>query len=489
MMGDRPVTAERNGASLPFVLSGFCVYIIVALLTVRLVGVYSPFIILALAFLPLLLYFFVSDCSYLVLGYLAFLPIIQHLSVHGAMQGDLVITPHMVAQLFILIAAVNSFLYSYDDRRKSSHFNNLDKALLLFVLLTFFSLIFAYSLPVNHVKRWLLFYTGIFENVTFYFVVVYVISRKEDLTDKILIALVLSSFSSALVAVQELNDFGFGLANIFFSRMRIGFGYHNTNLFGIHGAIMFPIVFYTLISPRLRRFRVIAWFSFVLLTILSLLCFNRGTFIVLVIEIFLLYFIRENRKVLRWFLVSIIGIAAYFNRLLLFYLVRFVGGGGVTASSPLDASSFYRYEAWKVGLKLLYLYPFGVGAGGFQYAWQIYGPYPGLFLGTPHQLFLSIGVDYGVLPMTVFIVILILAFIYSERLSKATVPNPHSQLFKYIKVSIVGFVIYGMLTDGELSHLSGSTFPNNGYTLILFTLLAVISTHSSKYLRRPPTSL
>jgi hypothetical protein len=105
-------------------------------------------------------------------------------------------------------------------------------------------------------------------------------------------------------------------------------------------------------------------------------------------------------------------------------------------------------------------------------------------LGTPHELFLSIGVDYGVLSMLAFIVMLIFAFIYSEKLLKESLLVPHSELFKYIKVSIVGFIIYGMLTDGELSHLSGSITPNNGYTLLLFTLLAMISTYASNYVRK-----
>jgi len=449
----------------------------------KLLGAYSLLGIGALIFLPLLVYLFFSDPSYLVLGYLALLPLIQHLSAHEVHMGDFVITPHMVIQLLILVATTNSFLFSYDSSTIRK-LNNLDKTLLLFVLMTFFSLIFAYSLPVNHVKRWLLFYTGIFENVTFYFVIVYILSRKKDLMERILLAFVITSFSSAVVAIQELNEVGYSFISIYLARMRIGFGYHNTNLFGIHSSILFPLIFYTLVSPKFRRYRILVLFSFVILTGLSVICLNRGTFIVLIVELFLLYFIRENRRVIHWFLGFSIGIAVYFNHLILFYLFRFFGGTATAASPYLDTSALYRYEAWKVGLKLLYLYPFGVGGGGFQYAWQIYGPFPTLFLGTPHELFLSIGVDYGVLSMLAFIVMLIFAFIYSEKLLKESLLVPHSELFKYIKVSIVGFIIYGMLTDGELSHLSGSITPNNGYTLLLFTLLAMISTYASNYVRK-----
>jgi len=458
------------------------VYLIAALVATKLMGDFAPLGILALILLPFLVYIFFADCSFLVLGYLALMPLIQHLSQHGAAVGDFDVTPHMVIQFFVLIAATNSFLFSY-DARKNLKLNNLDKTLILFVLLTIFSLIFAYSLPVNHEKRWLLFYTGIFENATFYFVIVYITARDEDMANKILIALAISSFSAAIAAVQELHEVGFNLISIFLARMRIGFGYHNTNLFGIHSAILFPLSFFTLVSPRFRRVRVLAWVGFVILSVLSVLCFNRGTFIVLIIELFLLFFIRENRKIIYGFFVAMISAAVYFSHLLLFYIYRFIGGSNSSGdTSYLDTSAMYRYEAWKVGLKLLYLYPFGVGAGGFQYAWQIYGRYPTLFLGTPHQLFLSIGVDYGVLPMLCFIAMLILAFVYSEKLSKSAALNPHFEMFKYVKISLIGFVIYGTITDGELSHLSGLTLPNNGYTLLLFTLLGIISAYSSKYL-------
>ncbi|MGA9408339.1 MAG: O-antigen ligase family protein [Bacteroidota bacterium] len=463
-------------------VSAVTLYIIASIVIMRLLGTYSLLVIVAVILLPLLVYFFFSDGSQLVLAYLALLPIIQHLSTHAVIEaGDFFVTPHMVFQLLILIVAMNSFIHTYDGR-KNRQLNDLDKSLLLFVVLTFFSLIYGYALPVNHEKRWLLFYTGIFETSTFYAIVVYLVSRREDLTRKILIAFAISSFSAALVAFQELNQVGYSFVDIFVARMRIGFGFHNTNLFGIYSAILFPVVFYSIVSPKFRRYRLVLGLSFILLTGLSLLCFNRGTFIVLAVELFLLYFIRENRKVIHWFMFLMLSIVVYFNHFLLFYLFRFFGGEASAATPYLDTSALYRYEAWKVGLKLLYLYPFGVGAGGFQYVWQIYGRFPTLYLGTPHELFLSIGVDYGVLAMITFIVMLVIAFIYSDKLSKEASGNPDFEFFKYVKVSIVGFIIYGMLTDGELSHLSGFITPNNGYTLSLFALLAVISVYSRKYL-------
>jgi hypothetical protein len=55
-----------------------------------------------------------------------------------------------------------------------------------------------------------------------------------------------------------------------------------------------------------------------------------------------------------------------------------------------------------------------------------------------------------------------------------------NDMFKYFKISIIGFVLYGLITDGELSHLTGTIVPNNGYNIFLFTLLAIISASISQ---------
>jgi hypothetical protein len=206
-----------------------------------------------------------------------------------------------------------------------------------------------------------------------------------------------------------------------------------------------------------------------------MLTFNRGTFLVITIELFFLFFIKQNRKIIYLSITAAILGAIYFNELILLYLQRFIGSDQETTRAYIDLSSLYRIEAWKLGISLLFLFPFGLGAGGFQFAWERFGPYPQIYLGTPHQLFLSIGVDYGTLSMIVFILILIVSYYYSHFMSKNT--SEQNNLFRYLKISLIGYVCYGITTGGELSHLSGFTAPNNGYSLLLFTLLAIISFH------------
>ena len=47
-------------------------------------------------------------------------------------------------------------------------------------------------------------------------------------------------------------------------------------------------------------------------------------------------------------------------------------------------------------------------------------------------------------------------------------------LYKCFRISLIGYLIIGFITGGELSHLSGFMYPNNGYTLILMIILGII---------------
>jgi len=290
---------------------------------------------------------------------------------------------------------------------------------------------------------------------------------------EIVIALLCTSFASVIVAFVEFRTIGFDPILIYASRMRFGFGYHNTNLFGIHSAILFPITVYALTDKRYSDYRFIAVTSFIILLLLSVICFNRGTFIVLGLQILILYFRRQNRPVIYLILISAIVLGFLFRDILLLYILRFIAGGGSeTKLTFVDNSAIYRIDAWRVGLLVLFNYPFGVGAGSFQYMYEMYGSIKNLYLGTPHQLLLSIGVDYGVPCLVVFIVILFIAIRKSKELYADNKEN--NSLFYYVIISFIGYFVYGLITDGELSHLSGSIVPNNGYTLFLFSLIAIV---------------
>jgi len=402
---------------------------------------------------------------------------VQHLSWFAIIVGDFAITPHMALLLALIMSWINVLISRPERYTLITH--PIDRYFLLFILFSLLPLLFGYSLPVNHVKRWLLFYTGVIETITFYFLLKFSLQKKILTFDKLLAAIVLTSFAAVFVALLEMYINGFSLIQIYSSRMRIGFGYHNTNLFGIHSAILYPILFYAAVYKKNILPTPIVYISLGLLIILSLLCFNRGTFLLLAVQTAMLFYYKPNRRIILWVIVLLAGTLLYFNEIILFYIIRFFLGTGIKeANSIIDQSASYRLEAWVTGLYLLIHYPLGIGAGSFQHMWELFGSRPNLFLGTPHHLFLSIGVDYGVICLIIFILILWRIYRETVNIDRAD-PYENAMFYRYFKISIIGFVLYGVITDGELSHLSGSTVPNNGYTLLLYGLIAAALTLKS----------
>ena len=449
-------------------------YGVVLLLGTIILDRYSAYVLLGGIIFPIVLYIAVSNFKYLILSYIVLIPFIQHFSYYAIKAGEFFVTPHMIIQFIILLAVFFSFLSTYKFNRNELKF--LDKLIILLAISTIFSLIYPYTLPIDHTKRWLLFYTGIFENTTFYFIILYMLRNEKDFTDKLIIAISLSVLSASIIAFMEIKSLNFNLINLFLARMHIGFGFHNTNLFGLYSALIFPLYFFVLTNKKFSHLKIPLVISFVILSILSILCFNRGTFLIIVIQLFLLYRMKNNRKIIYVFVLACIVMAVYYNEILLLYIQKFLAGKNeATTSAYLDYSALYRLEGWKLGSQLLFVYPLGLGGGGFLYAWEKFGPAPSFFLPSPHQLFLSVGVSYGVLSMIIFIIILITSYSYCNKMAKSQHDAPN--VFNYLKISIIGFVGYGVTTGGELSHLTGFITPNNGYTLLLFTLIAVISYH------------
>ena len=415
------------------------------------------------------LYKFGVDPKGYFLMYIAINPLLQHFNSPVALVGDFYITPHMVMQFLVLLLCLIDYFHSYIPSN-SRPLEKMDKRIIVFAAVSVLSLVFGYTLPENAVKRWLLCYTGIFETTSFYFITIYLLRKEENFLYKILVALMISIFSSGLVALVELNVVGFSIISIFFARMRIGFGFHNTNLFGIYSVLLFPIIVYLISNGKSNLIRTLSLLSFSLLGLLSVICFNRGTFLVVGLQMLLFLIYTKDKKVFWGSTVVMICAAIYFSKLLLFYLIRFVGQNN---SQGLDESALYRLEAWRIAFNSLFLYPFGVGAGGFQLLWEKYSFKQSIYLGTPHQLFLSIGIDYGLLTLLFFVIILFLSFRYSFRLSKSRIND--APLFKYIIIALAGYILYGSITDGELSHLTGFIAPNNGYSIVLFVIFAIIS--------------
>ena len=472
---------NENGELKPLQVTLAFIIIYVLLLTVMVIIKPNLFIYFALLipFLPVLLFILINKLDYAVLIYIVILPIIQHYSNLSVQAGDFWVSPDMIIHLVILIASLNYFLYSYDPHTKRG-LSFQDKILLVFVLLTFFSLIAASYFPINHAKRILLYYTGIFQPISFYFIILYFLSRVPDFLNKLILAVLLTASSAAIVAFIELRDIGLSLINLFISRNQFGFGYRNTNLFGMHAALLFPLYFYALKSGDFKKQKYLILLNFILLSVLSVLTLNRGTFVVLAVYLFLLFWKKENRKIVIGFIIAGVVGAIYYIELLTLYISRFFGGGGEQSKFLMEPSALYRLEVWRVAIEAIVNYPLGMGGVGYGYAWKKFSIDPTRTFQTPHQLLLYVAIDYGVPALLAFVFLFIIVFKKISLLTKSDI-IVNSKLFNYIKLGLIGYLIHGFLTGGEFSHLSGNIMPNNGYSYILMILLAMVSFEYSNY--------
>ena len=461
---------ERNWSKV--IWSGvilFLIYLVLAFIFLPKYALLIPFFItFALTFT----FITINRSKLFFLAFISLLPILQHFNVYGLYIGDFLITIHMLLLAVIIVIIFNKFLYSYNSVN-SIPLEIPEKVLLALVLVSLVSLIFPYSFDLNHHKRWLLFYTGIVETVSFYFIIRFFLYKDKNFIHKLILVLILTVFASSIVAFFELREFGFSPVKIYLARTRIGFGYHNMNLFGINSALLVPICFYAATSEKFKNIKILTHPALFLILLLSALTLNRGTFIILSFQLILLFFIKPTRKFIYITIIAGISALIYFADLLFIYLFRFLGTSeGNQISDLVDKSAQYRFDAWLTALKLIFLYPLGLGAGGFQFGWEKYGTDPSFYLGSPHQLFLSVGVDYGVLTMLAFILFLFLVYKYSVKLVKSSA-GEISYLQRFISISLIGYIFYGLITVGELSHLSGFKYPNNGYTLVLLTLIGI----------------
>lgn len=466
---------------LPLLLISLFIYLTILVGILIIDRRFYLFALLGLPILPVIAFIVINRLDFALLSYIALTPIIQSLSIIHYPLGSFVITPDMVIHILLISAIFNQFLYGYDpaNRYKLSF---LDKVLLSFVLLSVFALIAGSYFPIDHGKRILLYYAGIFQTVTFYFCLLYYLHRVENFTENLILAVSLTAISAAVVAFFEIRTVGFGLINLYFARQSIGFGYHNTNLFGMHAALVFPIIFYAVTEPRFKKYKILLWVSFICIAILSIITLNRGTFVVVIFNLFFLFAIKRNRKIIFALFAAGALAAVYFSSLLILYINRFFGGGEAAGKGgiALDQSALYRLEVWDVAFQAIARYPLGMGGTGYIYAWQKFGHETTIYFVTPHQIFLYLAVDYGVPALLAFLVLLLVFFKGARYLYKLK-NNSYSIFFYHLLAAMIGYLIHGFLTGGELSHLSGNVLPNNGYSYMLMIVLALVSYHYYKH--------
>jgi len=352
---------------------------------------------------------------------------------------------------------------------------HIDGVLILLVIFAFLSILSSYYIGTPLSRSSTVYVTAVIEPVLFYFLLRNALTSESKIK-WLLFSIVLSMCIGCVVGFYFMQSIR-GNLSLFLSTRggSLGFGFRGINLYGVAAVLVFPLTFLFAVNSENKIQRIISVGVMFMMFISAITSFTRGLQIALAIEILiLLLFYRSGRKYIYPIpgLISIAFLA--FRQQLLILFMRFSEPG----PNVLISSAGARLEAWIVSLKVFKIYPFGLGGGNFDYAWEQFKPLHIIPMGASHNIFLSVGTEFGVLTMIIFIILFFLQFRMCWWIFKNSKNKLHRNIAFIITVSLIGYCVYGMTTGVELSHII-RYYPvttMNSFTIILFTLFAVITT-------------
>lgn len=388
--------------------------------------------------------------------------------------GSVAIAPLSGMIIIMAIIYLLNRTITLDDNEPFTFFK-ADNLLLLFLFCTFPSLLGSFYTGTPLHRSVIVYITAIVEPIILYFILRYIINSQKR-TKTLILFIVFSIGLGTLIGFILLVTSGNILRFLIERGSAKGFGFRNINLYGTAAVLAFPLTFITpeytdrkLIRALIVLFRYLIFFAMVI-------TLTRGLQIVLGLELLiLLFFYKKGRKkLLPFFAIIIVAIILYGQQLLVL-LYRFFSPNVELASTSIEA----RLEAWRLSFMIFRNYPLGLGGGNFDWAWLKFRPTHLYFIpmGASHNIFLSIGTEYGLLGMLFFIIILVTQIRMCWWLYKNSKILLYKNLAFIIGVSFIGYCAYGISTGGELSHIT-QYYPLtmlNSFTLILFVLFAVVT--------------
>lgn len=304
--------------------------------------------------------------------------------------------------------------------------------------------------------------------ILFYFIVI-ANFNKEDKKD-IFFALILSTNFSCLYGFFQIFMGGLSLSEISHNRDVLTFGYHNVNIFGMNLIFVLPLllelIFYHKNSKKEKIFLLISLFIFLLSAGIT---FTRGIWLTVPILFFVVLLSKKYKKIIIAFVVAGLALA---KPMLSFILSR---GSSYNTSIFTNDSAVSRMQGVFGSLKMIMENPFGIGGETFHTMYERYFMHGYLLmpeslrnqvvassnlLEHAHNLWLQIAVEFGLVCIIVFILMVI---------------NRMKLIFKDytynrgIFASMVGWIIYSTSTGMEFNHKGVITG-----TLIMWLLFSII---------------
>lgn len=371
--------------------------------------------------------------------------------------------------LYILLFAILDFKNLMESLKlKFKKVDKLNRGFLLlvsfFVVFALNSSLFSYDLfsSLGYV------FIGVIVPVLFFLIIISNFNGGDK--KNIFYALILSTNLSCLYGFSQVIMGGLSFSEISSNRSLLTFGYHNVNIFGSNLLFVLPLllelVFY---HKNTKKERLFLYTSLSIFLISAGITFTRGIWLTLPIIFFVVLLSKKYKALIIAFTVGGLALA---KPVLSFILSR---GSSYNTSIFTNDSAVSRIQGIFGSFKMISENPFGIGGETFHTMYEKY--FMQGFLLMPkslrdkvvassnllehaHNLWLQIGVEFGIVCLIVFILIVI---------NRIKVIFKDYTFNRGVFTSIVAWVIYSTSTGMEFNHKGVITG-----TLILWLLFALI---------------
>ena len=366
--------------------------------------------------------------------------------------GMITLTPTI---LFLLSIYGLTFMSALRNRRQYYSANRMTKLVIFFIFISFLA-----SITSEHPsKSFEAFLLEIVFPVTLFFVIMIAVDSKKKLL-LMLFALVASYLFSIIFAYY------FQLRSVFF--METGSTFYSTNIPGITyaghlalvAALLIPIIIVLGILTKSFWLRAVFFLGAILSIFTLLFTESRGPTMAAVAGLIILLTHKKSRKlivagILILFIANIVLQHTTFIKLL-FRRYHDI-------NSPEDifylSSMLSRRAGWGAALRMIKDYPLlGIGFG----AWQDYLPlYANISLNSPHNIYLWLGVNSGLLGLSLYISLLAVTLKKGFLLVRSFKDTEEGLLSLGLLASLFVWIIY-TLAEGEFT-LDWGSFTDSGF--------------------------
>lgn len=297
---------------------------------------------------------------------------------------------------------------------------------------------------------------------------------KDDIK-KIAYALIISISFSCIYGFLQIFLYHIPFNAISSNRQFLTFGYHNINIFACILMMIMPYLLQAILYEKnSKREKIFLSFALVVSLIALFLTYTRGAWLAFLLVIFLILLSKKYRKFIYGLGLIFIVIAKP--------LISFILSRGTSTSILTDESAIARVQSIFTSIRIIMDYPFGTGAATYADMYKKYldagymlmpeGLRSSIHVATyalenAHNLWLQIGVEFGIVCLIVYLLIII------NRV-RATLKNYPINRASFISLTM--FLVFTILTGFEFNHKGVIT--NN---LILWLVFAMIEISNNDY--------